>query len=195
MMILRILYVSLIAQAPATMPAAVVKEGGSIELNISGKIDETLQDYVKRSLAQTGIKQVFVHIDSLGGDMDAGVEIATMILNLDVPTVCIDEVKAMSAAMMIMQSCDIRLMRENSIMMAHGVKVMPSGFLGIKQLKEVTKLVGQLNEIAYTMMLGRTIFPKEIALSLFEQDAEIYFDSETAKSMGAVDGIIPELKD
>lgn len=193
--IIRLIIAVVVLKTPTPMPAAEVGIGGLIEINIYGVITEETLSYVERSLSQKGIKQIFVHIDSVGGSAYAGLGIRKLLVESTVPTVCIDEGEASSAAMMIMQSCDVRLMYEDATMLAHGMKVSIDGNVGYSDLKSLLDTLNELNHIAWITMLGRTTIEEDLAVQLFNEGYDIIFDSESAISLGAVDAIIPRINE
>lgn len=103
--------------APAVAnPAAVAAIEGDITDRSVGPLIMAL-----RSLPQMAVKPpaVVLHIDSPGGEYDAGFRLAKAIEDAPVPVICIVDGDAASMAFFVLQSCDSRIATPRSTLMIH----------------------------------------------------------------------------
>lgn len=95
-------------------PVDIIRLEGDIDADMAKAFEEQLDVNVK-----AGQKTVFVQIDSLGGSVSAGMEMAKAIERSSSKVTCLVDREADSMAFSLLQSCDARFITVRSTMMAH----------------------------------------------------------------------------
>lgn len=178
-------------ERPALVP---IQDGGIIELEIHGAVDDALYKYLSGNINRPGVKLVFISINSPGGELKAAVDIVGLFKSAPAKIICRDEEMAASAAMVIFQACNVRTMERGAKMLAHGVKfgMQKGAMVGHKDAMAMAEALHELNMMCVDSMLGRTNVSPLLALQLFDEGIDITIDSAMAVQMGAVDVILPE---
>lgn len=114
---------------------------GAASHRLHGKIDE---DSVKSAInfleteAKHHAKAVVLEIDSPGGYVNDGFELALAIESSPTLVVCVVDGEAASAAFFVLQSCDERVMTKRSRLMTHEPYwVLMPGRYGLGELKQL----------------------------------------------------------
>lgn len=132
-----------------------------------------------------------VEINTPGGSVFAGFEMARAIETTLHPVVCIVDGMAASMGLYILQSCDIRLMTERSLLMGHEPMTSARGNrTGI--LKEV-EFLSKLNFVMATHIVHRMNISVDKYLSLIANDTELWLTADEALTIKAVDYKVPSV--
>jgi ATP-dependent protease ClpP protease subunit len=132
-----------------------------------------------------------VEINTPGGSVFAGFEMARAIETTLHPVVCIVDGMAASMGLYILQSCDIRLMTERSLLMGHEPMTSARGNrTGI--LKEV-EFLSKLNFVMATHIVRRMNISVDKYLSLIANDTELWLTADEALAIKAVDYKVPSV--
>lgn len=168
---------------------------GFIELEVPEEITEdTYKYFYDNIINREGINTIVVNINSRGGSYQAGIQIAKILFaanSVGKNVVCVNRGLAASAAMIIFQSCQVRMMNEDAHTLSHGIYFMVNGGVTFKDAIDMADKLSRLNHDAVNLMLGRTSFDPDLAYKLFMEGEKIIFDSKEAIRYGAADIIIP----
>ena len=130
-------------------------------------------------------KPITIVIDSPGGNTDAGLAIIDMMRIVDCPIKCFCTCLAASMAAVIFTQGDERLMLEHARLMLHETKVMGDITGGSETLREITKRLGETDDVINELISrksGKT--KKEIAkLCSFDN----FMTAEQAIKLGFAD--------
>ena len=110
--------------------AAEGTPAGASQLYLVGPVTTELASKVATGIiqaAERGDKVVVIHIDSPGGSVYAGQVLSKIMEAAPLQVVCKVDGMAASMAFYLLQSCDLRLMTERSILMAHEPSLQISG--------------------------------------------------------------------
>jgi len=198
-MVLHLLILSLLLPAFSTARAAEIPkdfpEKLSIELNevndgattaISSKLDE---------IEKSGTtKEVWLRINSYGGDVDAGQTLISRLEQSTIPVTCVADFKAMSMAAFIFESpgCKTRLMTDRTVLMFHKASV--SGARGNEDTLQM--FVNWLHRLDRSMARDAA---KRMGLSVedFEKHYDRtpwFLDVDEAKAAQAFDAVTDPLQ-
>jgi len=132
-----------------------------------------------------------VEINTPGGSVFAGLEMARAIETTRHPVVCIVDGMAASMGLYILQSCDIRLMTERSLLMGHEPSTAARGNR-TSILKEV-EFLSKLNFVMATHIVRRMNISVDKYLSLIANDTELWLTADEALAIKAVDYKVPSV--
>lgn len=96
-------------------------------LKLEGEIDNDAAQALAAGFKACEGQAVVLEINSPGGNIFAALEIQKAIERHDKPVVCLVDGMAASAAFVTLQSCDIRMMTDRSILMAHQAAIPRAG--------------------------------------------------------------------
>jgi ATP-dependent protease ClpP protease subunit len=134
---------------------------------------------------RTGLKTVFITIDSPGGNVGDGLEIIDAIEGSDAEIVCYVHRMAASMAAAILQSCDQRMMSKRATVMLHEPS---TGMVGgkaseIQQQLDFMRVLGRMLLEQYALKSTMTADDLEKKISNYDW----YLDWRDAKKYGFVD--------
>lgn len=132
---------------------------GPRELRLDGEVNPGSVQPLVQALEAPG--DVTIRIDSPGGSVGAGLELVKAI-DAHVGTVTCYVPRggeAASMAFILLQVCDVRLVHEASILMAHGVIASP-GPSSVEELEALVQIMRTLNTAMAEIMCARAIFPE-----------------------------------
>lgn len=145
---------------------------------------------LKAAIAQAAKenKELVLKIDSGGGEIFTALELGQIIEAYPKDVTCIVDNTAYSAAFMVLQSCDNRLMTKRSSLMVHAPSV--SNFTGTYEelLNEAAKLKVLTSVYTEASISKLHITREEFLEQIHNKDW--YMDWETAMEVGAVDDVI-----
>jgi ATP-dependent protease ClpP protease subunit len=159
---------------------------GPVDGDTSGEFIVALRAAVKR-----GEPFVNVTIDSPGGDVFEGLAIIEEMraaARAGTRTVCVVDGLAASMGHVILQACDVRLMKRTAVLMAHEVAV--SGVGG--KPDALRRLAQRLDDIGHWLAIMESA-RMNITVEEFEariKDREWFFGAAEAVAVGAVDGVV-----
>lgn len=109
-----------------TVPKRTLGFAGNADIQLTDKVDDALASSVASEVhaaMRAGAKHLTIHIDTIGGDLDAGLGIIATIHDSGIPSTCIVYDKAFSMGAIILQSsaCGERVVHAHSVVMVHGV--------------------------------------------------------------------------
>lgn len=142
-------------------------------------------------------KYILMEINSSGGDIDAGFELAKAIENSPVPIVCVVDGEADSMAFYILQSCHMRLMTTRSTLLIH----KPSTVFNNCPVRGNDEFYAQLANRLHKWSQAMTqhyanhmkVSAKFIARKIRYHDWVL--NADEALKVGAVDGTITAVSD
>lgn len=190
------------SEAVAPPPAPKVKASdaydGIYQFRLWGSIGKGsgmrfLQAFVKAQAEEPDI--IVVELNTTGGDVDEGFQIAKAIEDSAVPVICIVDYEALSMGFYILQSCPRRLMTTRSRLMVHD----PGLMLPAQRLTpaDAKAYLAQLESLRVGM---NHHWSKHLKMDLktFERKmrakGDWYMTAAQAKELGAVDDTIDSSK-
>ena len=130
--------------------------------------------------------QIYLHINSFGGSVFAGLSAVDYIQSCDVPVTSIVEGCAASAATLMSCVATHRQMRSNSFMLIHQIS---SGLWGkYEELKDDMDNCDLFMRIIRDIYTEHTKIPKKKLNEILKRD--LWFDAETCLEYGLIDEII-----
>ena len=153
-------------------------------LNI--KINELIKKLKKISIDYDHTSpNIYLHINSYGGDLFASFSVIDTIINSDIPIVSIIEGTAASAATLISIVCQKRLMTSNSFMLIHQLS---SGSCGkYEELKDEYINDTKLMNLLYKLYLKYTKMNLKKIKKILKRD--IWLNYEESLKYGLIDEI------
>lgn len=184
---------------------AVNEEDNSAEINMYGEVVATrpidwwtgepipgnfiAQDEFLRDLdGLSGKSSITVHINSVGGDMYAGLAIYNRLKGLAGKVVTINDGLAASAGSLIFQAGDVRKMNAGSNLMIHGAACLLYGYYQVQDLKAAIKQLDAHNRAGINVYAERTYRPVDEIKPLV--DRETWMTGQDAVDHGFADEVI-----
>lgn len=131
---------------------------------------------------------IIVHINSVGGDLYAGVSIYNRLKELDANTTTINDGLAASAASLIFMAGDTRKVNSGSNLMIHQASGFLYGYYGVDELEKVGKQLEAANKTAVNIYAEASeCDPKKIKKMV---DAETWLTGQEAVDAGLADEVI-----
>ena len=129
---------------------------------------------------------IFLHINSHGGDLFAGLAAMDEIRKSQVPIISIIDGCAASAATLMSIAADKRLMNKHAYMLIHQLS---SGMWGkYKEIKDEVENLDNMMKTIREVYLEYTKIPKKKLNEILDHD--LWLDAETCLKYGLVDEII-----
>ena len=163
---------------------------GNVNTRNAIKLNTAIKDIRKKLMNvrldyQVDNLKIFLHINSFGGSVFAGLSIIDTIIDSDIPIVSIVEGSAASAATLISVVCSERVIKPNSFMLIHQ---MSSGFWGkMEEIKDEFINLKKLTKKLKGIYKKHTNIEKEKLKSLLKRD--LWLDSAECLELGLVDRI------
>lgn len=184
---------------------AVNVEDNSAEINMYGEVVSTrptdwwtgepipgnfiAQDEFLRDLdGLSGKDSITVHINSVGGDLYAGLAIYNRLKGLAGKVVTINDGLAASAGSLIFQAGDVRKMNAGSNLMIHGAAGLLYGYYQVQDLRAAIKQLDAHNRAGINVYAERTGRPVEEIKPLV--DRETWMTGQDAVDQGFADEVI-----
>lgn len=145
----------------------------------------------RNELIKKGIKTVVVEIDSQGGSVAAGMLIAKDIERYPGVVVCVVDGQAMSMALFILQSCDVRVMTPRSVLMAHQPSTRTSGQPTV--IQDTAEYLKRLNIAMAKHITRRSNISLEYYLNRIQHGQEWYMAFDEAVQYGFVDLVYTDM--
>lgn len=153
--------------------------------------DFIAQDEFLRDLEQLSTKRkITVHINSVGGDLYAGIAIHNRLKNLPAQVITINDGLAASAGSVIFEAGNIRKVNTGSNLMIHSAACFLYGFYQISELRQVQNELEAHNKAALNIYVERTGRPLEEIQTLVE--AETWMTGQEAVDMGFADEVLSD---
>jgi len=171
-----------------TQPYTIVaKAGDAVEVNLNGEIVQSvpydfwtgekasglfivLQNFLEDVEKLQGAGEVTFRINSVGGDVEAGIQIYNRIRALPGKTVTVVEGLAASAASIVAQAGDVRRMAEGSQIMLHGVSGFLYGYYNRESLQKQVNALEKLDESLAEIYAGRSGMDRQAALRMMRKE-------------------------
>ena len=163
---------------------------GSVTTKNAVKLNTALKDITRKLLNMQNEYSVdnlkiYLHINSFGGSVFAGLSIIDTIIGNAVPVVSIVEGSAASAATLISVVCSERIIRPNSFMLIHQIS---SGFWGkMEEIKDEVINLKKLTKKLKGIYRQHTTIEKDSLKSLLKRD--LWLDSSECLKHGLVDKV------
>lgn len=135
---------------------------------------------------------VVVELNTDGGSVADGLDMAKAIERLDVPTICLVDGRGYSEGIYVLQACDLRLMTDRSQLMVHEPHY--EGIIDTPHLQPLLKRQKR-DTWVWTQYVAKRwkITPEELRKRIALGDW--WMTSEEALAVRAVDGIIGDARD
>jgi ATP-dependent Clp endopeptidase proteolytic subunit ClpP len=163
---------------------------GSVNTKNAVKINTSIRDITKRLLItqiELGVDNlnIYLHINSFGGSVFAGLSIIDTIISNKIPIISIVEGSAASAATLISVVCSQRIIRPNSFMLIHQLS---SGFWGkMEEIKDEFINLKKLTKKLKGIYKQHTLIEKDKLKDLLKRD--LWLDSNECLEYGLVDKV------
>lgn len=148
----------------------------------------SLNDFLKDLDGLNDADSVTFHINSIGGDVSAGLSIYNRIRALDAETTTIVDGLAASAASVIAQAGDKRLVSLGTQTMIHGASTLLVGYYNDQDLQRVDEGIKTVNKSLADLYAERS--GKESAEILEMMEAETWMTPDEAVENGFADEVI-----
>lgn len=188
-------------------PYNIVKNAldNSAEINMYGEVVSTrptdwwtgepipgnfiAQDEFLRDLDElSGMDSITVHINSVGGDMYAGIAIYNRLKGLAAKVTTINDGLAASAGSLIFMAGDTRKVNSGSNLMIHGAAGFLYGYYQVQDLKGAIKQLEAHNKAGINIYAERTGRPADEIKHLVER--ETWMTGQDAVDQGFADEVI-----
>lgn len=142
------------------------------------------------------IKEVELNINSNGGSLQAGLQIISIIKEMQskgVKFTGIVKGKAISMAFLILIVCDVRLARRFSTLMIHPALMSPAtsdGFVTLQDLRDFTRILTTDWEIMKDLLEQHTKFTQKEIKKIYTQCLDYYLTVEESVDKGVLDGVL-----
>jgi ATP-dependent protease ClpP protease subunit len=158
---------------------------------VAGEVDESMSASVRKFLSRAvedGADAVVLAIDSGGGDLDAAREIVHAIEGTPIRVICVADGEVCSAALVIHQACDTRLMTKRATLMAHrpGVRMRVRS----DEVATAAERMRVLDEAVLQAYARKSKIRIEEWRRRTLSGAEMWFDWRDAKRDGMVDAVV-----
>jgi ATP-dependent Clp endopeptidase proteolytic subunit ClpP len=163
---------------------------GSVNTKNAVRINTSIRDITKRLLItqiELGVDNlnIYLHINSFGGSVFAGLSIIDTIISNKIPIISIVEGSAASAATIISVVCSQRIIRPNSFMLIHQLS---SGFWGkMEEIKDEFINLKKLTKKLKGIYKQHTLIEKDQLKNLLKRD--LWLDSNECLEYGLVDKV------
>jgi ATP-dependent Clp protease protease subunit len=155
-------------------------------LDLNRKINELNKELLKISIEyDCPPPPIFLHINSMGGDLLAGFSVIDTIKNSRVPIVSIIEGNAASAATMISMVCHKRYITEHSFMLIHQLSSSCSG--KFHEIQDDFQNDTKFMDLLYTLYKQHTTMTDKKIKTVLLRD--IWWSSDECMENGLVDGL------
>ncbi len=132
--------------------------------------------------------QITFHINSIGGDVAAGMSIYNRIRALDAETTTIVDGIAASAASVIAQAGDKRIVSLGTQTMIHGASAGMIGYYNVVDLKRITEQLDSTNESIANIYANRS--GKEVSEIKRMMNKETWMTADEAVENGFADEVV-----
>ena len=172
------------APAAGAAPAPVMIEIADVDRAsvdaIKTKLDEFAHD--------DNVSEVWLRINSHGGEVDAGLELIQAFDHYKKPLTCVVDVKAWSMGMSILEGCPHRVMTRRSTLMMHEVLVQTASG-NAHDLADTASAVRAMTESLIQIAAGRMhLTANDIRAHIAGK--QWWIDVEEALDVGAIDAIV-----
>ena len=163
---------------------------GNVTTKNAVKLNTAIRDITKKLInVQTdyGVEnlKIYLHINSFGGSVFAGLSVIDTILSNYIPIVSIIEGSAASAATLISVVCSERTIKPNSFMLIHQLS---SGFWGkMEEIKDEFINLKKLMKKLKGIYKEHTSIKKDDLKDLLKRD--LWLDSQESLKYGLVDRV------
>jgi len=163
---------------------------GNVNTKNAVRINTSIRDITKKLLAvqsdfNVGNLNIYLHINSFGGSVFAGLSIIDTIISNPIPITSIVEGSAASAATIISVVCSERIIRPNSFMLIHQLS---SGFWGkMEEIKDEFINLKKITKKIKSIYKEHTTIEKEQLKGLLKRD--LWLDSNECLEYGLVDKV------
>lgn len=181
------------------------KEDKTVEINLYGEVVESvpidwwtgekveglyieLAGFLKELDNLKDATKITFHINSIGGDVAAGMSIYNRIRALDAETTTIVDGIAASAASVIAQAGDKRLVSLGTQTMIHGASAGLIGYYNVTDLNKVTKQLDSTNESIANIYANRS--GKDTSEIKRMMNKETWMTADEAVTNGFADEVI-----
>jgi len=137
-----------------------------------------------------GAKAIVIEIDTPGGVIDDGTQLAKALEELDIPSYCIVDDEAYSMGFYILQSCTHRIMTKRSTLMAHAPSLGGNGGGDSQTLLNAVSSLIETGKAFAEHSAGRLNISVDQYLDKVSNGKEWYLAWKEALAVGAVDRVV-----
>jgi ATP-dependent Clp protease protease subunit len=188
---------ALFSTSCAALPKHPTPKYDVVTLKLDGEVDDLSIDLLRGDLkkAQDKADTIILEINSPGGEVNAGFELARDIEDSEVPVICVVDFEAASMAAYILESCKVRIMTKRSSLMIHEPAVngqMSGGQTNWRNVADWMKATTKGMAEHFAARLNVTV--PEI-LERIKGGAMWWMDWEEAVKFDAVDVVVNNVSD
>lgn len=159
-------------------------------LDLNRKINDLNKELLKYSIEyDCPPPSIFLHINSLGGDLLSGFSVVDTIKNSRVPVVSIIEGNAASAATIISMVCHKRYITEHSFMLIHQLSSACAG--KFQEIQDDFENDKKFMDLLYKLYREHTTMSDKKIKEVLTHD--IWWSSEECIQNGLVDNLFPHM--
>lgn len=136
---------------------------------------------------------VILLINTPGGEVFSTMDLVKELENSDKSILCIVDGRIMSAGLLILPACDVRLSTDRSIFMGHNPYVQVSGTATAAKLKSLHGSLIALGE-AMAVQITSKSYMKKVEYQQKVDDTDWYFTPTESLTNGFIDAIITPLE-
>ncbi len=175
---------SLRAQSSASYPTGrVMIEQGDVTGDSVAAVEKALSDLD----ADNSTTEIFLRINSHGGEVEAGLDLIQFFDTLHKPLTCVVDTKGWSMGMSILEGCPTRLMTTRSTLMMHGTMASTQG--NERDMRDSGETARVLTESLIQIAAQRLkISENEIREHI--NGRQWWLDAKDALAVGAIDSIV-----
>lgn len=161
-----------------------------LDHSIHGKEAAKLEELIRWAV-RGGAKELVIDIDSDGGDAEEGIKIYRAIKASPIPTRCTVHGQAASAAALLLQACQIRVMTKDSRIAIHNpfTRLPISMMISVEQAKLISDELTTLANVYAGLTAARLHMPLEMFQSRISNGAMWILDANDALKAGAIDAV------
>lgn len=171
---------------------------GTRHVPIYGPIDDNLSLAICSQIQELSYidpdQPIYISINTPGGSIVDGLAIYDMCKIVPNPIVGIVNGGAMSAGLLILSGCDVRVACPNSMFFYHQPIMSEISMTNSEEAQSVNQLYELYKERCNEIIRTRAKINKRMWKKEFENKVSLYFDSEKAVEFGIVDFILPYSK-
>lgn len=160
-----------------------------LDSEVDSESSKEIVDYLLAADAMDSEEPIYLYINSIGGELFAGLSIINTILSINSPVYGIVLGQAASMAFYILQACDKRYMTTYSILFWHHIILDNISFDNKQEMLKLSQTYTQWNNLVEDLLRHKKKISKTTWNKYFNKDNDIYFSAEQALELKLIDAI------
>lgn len=174
------------------------KEQSVAFIDFEVEVNENTAKQVIAAIKQANQEQVsdiVIRLDTPGGEVGAGIKMAKAIESSTSRVTCVVDGTAASMGMYILQSCGVRIMTKQSMLMAHQPAIRSFSGGPAEDFKTVASYLAALNVALAEHIVARMKITSRQLIANIRGGQEWWFSWQDAVKYGAVDKVVNSIED